>query len=212
MLTPTFSSIWQGYAKSRSKHLLKGFMRIFVVSKGEREASHRRWKGYPQSSVHKKTLHLCCRNTKKQCFCSQKLDLRHFSRKCRENLNICTLRIKFRNKLGFEDSPQLVPACKSLSYGFTFWVLNKTIPVWKVWLFHRVNYVSENFLFITPRSRSSSPLPTGAGATAPVPECAALECQKCATKKCYGVKSVSQNVLHATTSQNCATQQWSANE
>ena len=28
-----------------------------------------------------------------------------------------------------------------------------------------VNYVSGNFLFITPRSRSSSPLPTGAGAT-----------------------------------------------
>ena len=42
---------------------------------------------------------------------SQKLDLRHFSRKCRENLNIRTLRIKFRNKSGFEDSPKLVPAC-----------------------------------------------------------------------------------------------------
>ena len=30
---------------------LWGFLRIFVVSKGENEASHRRWKGCPQSSV-----------------------------------------------------------------------------------------------------------------------------------------------------------------
>ena len=43
--------------------------------------------------------------------CSQKLNLRHFSR---ENLNICTLCIKFRNKSGFEGSPQLVPACTYL--------------------------------------------------------------------------------------------------
>ena len=54
-------------------------------------------------------------NAQKQCFCSQKLDLRHFSRKCRENLIIRTLRIKFRNKSGFEDCPQLVPACKEES-------------------------------------------------------------------------------------------------
>ena len=60
----------------------------------------------PQSSV--------LRNAQKQCFCSQKLDLLHFSRKCRENFNIRSLRIKFRNKSGFEDSPQLVPACLKL--------------------------------------------------------------------------------------------------
>ena len=60
---------------------------------------------------HKKTLHFCCRNTQKQCFCSQKLDLRRFSREYRKNLNIRTLRIKFRIKSGFEDSPQLVPVC-----------------------------------------------------------------------------------------------------
>ena len=36
----------------------------------------------PQSSV--------LRNAQEQCFCSQKLDLRHFSRECRENLNIRT--------------------------------------------------------------------------------------------------------------------------
>ena len=30
---------------------LWGFLRIFVVSKGENEASHRRWKGCPQSSI-----------------------------------------------------------------------------------------------------------------------------------------------------------------
>ena len=72
----------------------------------------------PQSSIlkcgnqkDKKTLHFCCKNAHKQYFCSQKLDLRHFSRECRKNLNIRTLRIKFRIKSGFEDSPQLVPAC-----------------------------------------------------------------------------------------------------
>ena len=42
--------------------------------------------------------------------CSQKLNFWHFSRKCRENFNICILRIKFGSKSGFEDSPQLVPA------------------------------------------------------------------------------------------------------
>ena len=41
-----------------------------------------------------KTLHFCCRNAK--CFCSKKLDLRHFIRECRENLNIRILRTKFR--------------------------------------------------------------------------------------------------------------------
>ena len=48
----------------------------------------------PQSSV--------LRNAPKQCFCSQKLDLRHFSRECRENLNIRTLRIKLD---GWIDGP-----------------------------------------------------------------------------------------------------------
>ena len=96
------------------------FMRIFVVSKGENEASHMRWKGCPQSSIFipqssvLSPQSLVLRNAQKQCFCSQKLDLRHFSRECRENLNIRTLRIKFRNKSVFEDSPQLVPACWTL--------------------------------------------------------------------------------------------------
>ena len=63
----------------------------------------------PQSSV------LSPQKCPKKCFCSQKLDLRHFSRKCRENLNIRILRIKFRNKSGFEDSPQIVPACSRTS-------------------------------------------------------------------------------------------------
>ena len=68
-----------------------------------------------------------------------------------------------------------------------FWVLYKTVPESEKCDFYLgVNYVSENFLFIAPWSRSSSPLPTGAGADAPVAECAATqECQKCATKKCY---------------------------
>ena len=56
---------------------------------------------------------------KKLCFCSQKLDLRHFNRECHENLNIRTLRIKFRIKLGFKDSPQVVPAWTDwISHGF----------------------------------------------------------------------------------------------
>ena len=40
-----------------------------------------------------------------QYFCSKKLDLRHLSRECCENLNIPTLRIKCRFKSAFEDSP-----------------------------------------------------------------------------------------------------------
>ena len=65
----------------------------------------------PQSSV--------LRNAQKQCFCSQKLDLRHFSRECRENLNIRTLRIKFRNKSGSQDYPNLCqPAYKLIEIFF----------------------------------------------------------------------------------------------
>ena len=55
----------------------------------------------PQSSV------FSPQKCPKQCLCSQKLDLWHFSRECRENLKIRTLRIKFRNKSVFEDSPNL---------------------------------------------------------------------------------------------------------
>ena len=59
----------------------------------------------PQSSV------LSPQKCPKTMFWSQKLDLRHFRSECRENLNKRTLMIKFRNKSGFEDSPQLVPSC-----------------------------------------------------------------------------------------------------
>ena len=47
----------------------------------------------------------------KKYFCSPKHDLWHFSRKCRKNLNIRTLRIKIRIKSGLEDSPRLLPSC-----------------------------------------------------------------------------------------------------
>ena len=66
---------------------LSEFLRIFVVSKGENEASHRRWKGCPQSSI----LNLQSSVLSPQSSvlspqkCSQKLDLRHFSRECRDS-------------------------------------------------------------------------------------------------------------------------------
>ena len=49
---------------------LWGFLRIFVVSKGENEASHRRWKGCPQSSVLNPQSSVLSPQK-----CSQKLDL-----------------------------------------------------------------------------------------------------------------------------------------
>ena len=58
----------------------------------------------PQSSIFNPQSSFL-RNAQKQCFCSHKLDLRHFSCECRENLNIRILRIKFRNKSRFEESP-----------------------------------------------------------------------------------------------------------
>ena len=82
----------------------------------------------PQSSI-LSPQKCCCRNAQKQCFCSQKLDLRHFSRECRGNLNIRTLRIKFRNKSGFEDSPQLVPVWSPLWSSFRI----KTVMNVKLW-------------------------------------------------------------------------------
>ena len=42
---------------------------------------------------------------KRKSFCSKKLDLRHFSRACRENLTIRTLRTKFRIKSACEGCP-----------------------------------------------------------------------------------------------------------
>ena len=48
----------------------------------------------------------------KNCLCClKKLRLRHFCRKCRENLNIRVLRTKFWVKTACEDAPQVVPAC-----------------------------------------------------------------------------------------------------
>ena len=58
----------------------------------------------------KKTLHLCCRNAKKKYFCSPKHDLWHFSRKCRKNLNIRTLKTTFLIKSVWGDKLQVVPA------------------------------------------------------------------------------------------------------
>ena len=76
-------------------------------------------------------MHLCCMNAPK------KVNLRHFSREW--NLNICTLRIKFRIKSVFEDSPLLVPSWSesgffvTSSYLTSFFGGKKTTNIF-VWL------------------------------------------------------------------------------
>ena len=77
---------------------LWGFLRICVLSKGVNEASHRRWKGCPQSSIlnlqssilSPQSSVLSPQKCPKQCFCSQKLDLRHFSANV-ERISTCAL-------------------------------------------------------------------------------------------------------------------------
>ena len=56
-------------------------------------------------------------------FCIKKLRLRHFCRKCRENLSIRVLRTKFWVKSACEDHPQVVPACFRLKFfaGYLGW-------------------------------------------------------------------------------------------
>ena len=63
----------------------------------------------PQSSVlRSENIAFLLQKCQKKSFCSKKLDLRHFGREYRKNLNIRTLRTKFRIKSAGEDSPQLV--------------------------------------------------------------------------------------------------------
>ena len=100
----------------------------------------------PQSSV--------LRNAQKQCFCSQKLDLRHFSRECRQNLNIRTLRIKFRNRSDFEDSPQLVPACHYKRKQLDGWDVNEdkaTFQIVNVANIPNIKYTIPYIIYTNPK-------------------------------------------------------------
>ena len=55
-------------------------------------------------------------------FCLKKLRLRHFCRKCRENLNIRVLRTKFWVKSACEDAPQVVPAWCTVDWIDLHWI------------------------------------------------------------------------------------------
>ena len=86
---------------------LWGFLRIFVVLKGVLSPQSSIFN--PQSSV------LSPQKCPNKCF-SQKLHLQHFSRKCRENLNIRTLRINFR-LWGFPPTCACLRPCKNKRRG-----------------------------------------------------------------------------------------------